>query len=179
MKRVRREQRESRARDESNYWRLAARQQGSHKTKQCSTKERRTQSNSNDNNNNYYNGSISNSSRQTTVELKFNFNRQKEQREHGVQENQQRARDSARRSEYVGEREEAWDVESRKRQTYPLTTHIHIIHMHVHMYINPCICTYIMGIMACRQINFQPSNGNFMHTHAHAHVYTCLYVYKI
>lgn len=147
MKRVRREQRESKARDESNYWRLAARQQGSHKTKQCSTKERRTQSNSNDNNNNYYNGSISNSSRQTTVELKFNFNRQKEQREHGVQENQQRARDSARRSEYVGER---GSVRRREQEETNLSidyTHSH--NTHACMYINPCICTYIMGIMAC------------------------------
>lgn len=58
----------------------------------------------------------------------------------------------------------------RDKPIYPLTTHTHTqrhnTYAYVCMYINPCICTYIMGIMACRQINFQAGNGNCMHTHA-------------
>lgn len=121
------------------------------KTKQCSTKERRTQRSSNN--------SISNSGRQTTVELKFNFNRQKEQKEQSAGENEKQK----------GERKSEEETNLSIDYTH---THSGITHMHMHacMYINPCICTYIMGIMACRQINFQAGNGNCMHTHAHTYM---------
>lgn len=86
---------------------------------------------------------------QTTVELKFNFNRQKEQKEQSAGENEKQ------KGERKSEEETSLSIDY---------THMH---MHVCMYINPCICTYIMGIMACRQINFQAGNGNCMHTDAH------------
>lgn len=122
------------------------------KTKQCSTKERRTQRSNN---------SISNSSRQTTVELKFNFNRQKEQKEQSAGENEKQKGESKREGEMEEETNLSIDYTHTQR---------HNTHAYACMYINPCICTYVYNGDNGVQTNKFSSRQRQLHAHTRTHI---------